>query len=76
MSLPRFTVGQRVRIAARIPPVHHRVPAYAKGRVGRIERQRHEPPHFGALIHEAGKTTYHFIGPRVERIQFEYSSSI
>ena len=38
MSEPRFRVGQRVRIADRTPPVHHRVPAYAKGRVGVIER--------------------------------------
>ena len=38
MSEPRFRVGQRVRIADRTPPVHHRVPAYAKGRVGTIER--------------------------------------
>lgn len=38
MNAPRFTVGQRVRIADRTPPVHHRVPAYAKGRVGFVER--------------------------------------
>ncbi len=38
MSAPRFVVGQRVRIADRTPPVHHRVPAYAKGRTGTIER--------------------------------------
>ena len=38
MSEPRFRVGQRVRIADRTPPVHHRVPAYAKGRTGIIER--------------------------------------
>ena len=31
MTAPRFQVGQRVRIADRTPPVHHRVPAYAKG---------------------------------------------
>jgi nitrile hydratase len=35
---PRFQVGQRVRIDDRTPPVHHRVPAYAKGRIGVIER--------------------------------------
>jgi nitrile hydratase len=35
---PQFRVGQRVRIADRTPPVHHRVPAYAKGQVGVIER--------------------------------------
>ena len=35
---PRFGVGQRVRIVDRTPPVHHRVPAYAKGRVGTVER--------------------------------------
>ncbi len=35
---PRFSVDQRVRIADRTPPVHHRVPHYAKGRVGTIER--------------------------------------
>ena len=38
MNETRFTVGQRVRIADRTPPVHHRVPAYAKGRIGTIER--------------------------------------
>ena len=38
MSEPLFSVGQRVRIADRTPPVHHRVPAYAKGQVGVIER--------------------------------------
>ncbi len=38
MSAPRFNVGQRVRIADRTPPVHHRVPAYAKGQTGVIER--------------------------------------
>jgi nitrile hydratase len=38
MSDPVFQVGQRVRIADRTPPVHHRVPAYAKGHVGVIER--------------------------------------
>ncbi len=44
--MPRFHVGQRVRIAARTPPVHHRVPAYAKGRLGVIERicGRHGQP--------------------------------
>jgi len=35
---PRFSTGQRVRIADRTPPVHHRVPAYAKGQVGVVER--------------------------------------
>ena len=38
MNAPRFSVGQRVRIADRTPPVHHRVPAYSKGHVGVIER--------------------------------------
>ncbi len=38
MSEPRFSVGQRVRIADRTPPVHHRVPAYANGQIGVIER--------------------------------------
>ncbi|MEM7500927.1 MAG: SH3-like domain-containing protein [Pseudomonadota bacterium] len=35
---PRFAVGQRVRIADRSPAEHHRVPRYAKGRVGVVER--------------------------------------
>jgi len=35
---PLFKTGDRVRIDDRTPPVHHRVPAYAKGRVGVIER--------------------------------------
>ena len=38
MSSARFSIGQRVRIADRTPPLHHRVPAYAKGQVGIIER--------------------------------------
>ena len=38
MTEPLFQVGQRVRSADRTPPVHHRVPAYAKGQVGVIER--------------------------------------
>lgn len=38
MNEPRFAAGQRVRIAERTPPVHHRVPSYAKGKVGVIER--------------------------------------
>jgi len=33
-----FHPGQRVRIADRTPPVHHRVPSYVKGRVGTVER--------------------------------------
>jgi len=38
MTAPRFAVGQVVRIADRTPPGHHRVPSYAKGRVGTVER--------------------------------------
>lgn len=38
MNEPAFHVGQRVRIADRTPPVHHRVPSYAKGREGVVER--------------------------------------
>ncbi len=38
MTTPRYAVGQRVRIADRTPPVHHRVPTYAKGKTGIIER--------------------------------------
>lgn len=38
MTEPLFAVGQRVRIADRTPPVHHRVPAYAKGKTGVVER--------------------------------------
>ncbi len=38
MSEPIFSLGQRVRIHDRTPPVHHRVPAYVKGRVGTVER--------------------------------------
>jgi nitrile hydratase len=38
MNEPLFSVGERVRIANRTPPVHHRVPSYAKGQVGIVER--------------------------------------
>ncbi len=35
---PRFGPGDRVRIDDRDPGVHNRVPRYARGRVGVIER--------------------------------------
>ena len=38
MTEPQFRVGQSVRIQARNPGIHHRVPTYAKGCEGRIER--------------------------------------
>ena len=38
MSEPLFKLGQRVRISDRTPPVHHRVPGYAKGKIGVVER--------------------------------------
>jgi nitrile hydratase len=38
VTQPRFAIGDRVRIADRTPPVHHRVPSYVKGRTGVIER--------------------------------------
>ena len=34
----RFKVGDRVRIDDRDPLVHHRVPRYARGHVGVVER--------------------------------------
>lgn len=34
----RFAVGERVRIAARSPGVHHRTPWYVMGREGVVER--------------------------------------
>lgn len=38
MNAAKFSAGQGVRIAARTPPVHHRVPSYVKGQSGVIER--------------------------------------
>jgi len=38
VSTAIFEVGQRVRIGDREPGVHHRVPAYAKGKVGVVQR--------------------------------------
>lgn len=38
MAEAKFSAGQRVRIVDRTPPVHHRVPSYAKGQTGVIER--------------------------------------
>ena len=35
---PRFATGARVRISDRSEARHHRVPSYAKGRTGVIER--------------------------------------
>jgi nitrile hydratase len=34
----RFEPGQRVRVATRPHPGHHRTPGYVKGRTGRVER--------------------------------------
>jgi nitrile hydratase len=34
----RYGAGETVRIDARQTPAHHRVPSYAKGQVGVIER--------------------------------------
>lgn len=46
MTTRRFDIGERVRIVDRTPPVHHRVPHYAKGKVGVVERVcgRHGQP--------------------------------
>ena len=38
LAVPRFAVGQAVRISAREEPRHHRVPHYALGRRGIVER--------------------------------------
>jgi nitrile hydratase subunit beta len=34
----RFAPGQRVRVADRAHPGHHRTPGYVKGRAGTVER--------------------------------------
>ena len=36
--MARFSEGERVRISQRYPAEHHRVPNYAKGAVGYVER--------------------------------------
>ena len=36
--IARFKIGDRVRIDDRDTPVHHRVPRYARGHVGVVER--------------------------------------
>jgi hypothetical protein len=36
--MAQFGPGDRVRIAERYPEAHHRVPNYAKGAVGQVER--------------------------------------
>jgi hypothetical protein len=36
--VPRFSEGERVKISQRYPAAHHRVPNYAKGAVGYVER--------------------------------------
>ena len=38
MTPAQFSPGQKVRITNQTPPVHHRVPAYAKGKTGTVER--------------------------------------
>jgi len=38
MSSPRFSPGSPVKIKDMTPTVHHRVPAYAKGKTGYVER--------------------------------------
>ena len=55
MNEPRFTKGQRVRIADRTPAVHHRVPSYAKGQIGVIERVSGMHPNPEKCIRSDGK---------------------
>ena len=55
MNEPRFTKGQRVRIADRTPAVHHRVPSYAKGQIGVIERVAGMHPNPEKCIRGDGK---------------------
>ena len=69
MSVAKFSEGQRVRIADRTPPVHHRVPAYAKGRTGIVERVcgRHgEPEKFVRGDGEPGQRLYRVRIPQHE----------
>lgn len=77
MSAARFSVGQRVRIADRTPGVHHRVPAYAKGRVGTIERvcgAHGQPEHF---IRGDGKPFTRLYRVRIPQVDLwpEYSGT-
>jgi nitrile hydratase subunit beta len=37
-GIPRFSVGDRVRVAMRFPLGHYRTPIYVRGKVGCIER--------------------------------------
>ena len=37
-ELPAFAIGDRVRVAARAPIGHYRVPTYLRGKVGIVER--------------------------------------
>lgn len=37
-ELPRFGVGERVRVATRAPIGHYRVPIYLRGSTGTVER--------------------------------------
>lgn len=54
----RFKSGDRVRIDSRPEPRHHRVPAYAKGREGVVERvcRAHPQPEKVAKADPDGET--------------------
>ena len=67
MADSAFAVGQRVRIADREPGVHHRVPDYAKGAVGVIERVcgRHGQPE--RLVRGDGEPFVHLYRVRLEQ---------
>ena len=59
-SNPRFTVGQRVRARNINPPGHTRLPRYARGKVGTIQRDH------GAFVFP--DTNAHFLGENPQHV--------
>jgi nitrile hydratase len=77
MTSTSFAVGDRVRIAARTEARHHRVPAYAKGRVGVVERVcgEHEAPERIAYGHRDAPRRLYRVRLRQVDLWPEYAGS-
>jgi nitrile hydratase len=59
-ALPRFQVGQRVRARNMHPTGHTRLPRYARGKVGTIDRDR------GVFVFP--DTNAHFLGEKPQHV--------
>lgn len=77
MSNPRFSVGNAVKIKDMKPPVHHRVPAYVKGKTGTIERvcMAFQEPELAAIYHNGPDQTIYRVHLRQTDLWPDYQGN-